>query len=133
MNRFLCELCYPTAKEVGEIAPGFELIFLDGAYHILAGQGHKDDIIYSFKHKPMVDPCPESDGSDEKQEEIGFAWIDKQLQEVSNIKWDICDAHEIWDAHKDKWSYEKYPYNFDIYFCNLLGKMVADFEKGNAP
>jgi len=78
MNQWMCELCFPEAKEIGIIAPGgYSLIYNQGKYHILGGQGHRDDEIITFEEMPWPDPDPDCADLPPEQEELADRWLDE--------------------------------------------------------
>jgi hypothetical protein len=53
---FMCNFCFPDAKEIGIISPGYALIYKDRLFHILGHQGHKEDEIFTFPVTPWEAP-----------------------------------------------------------------------------
>lgn len=87
---WMCDLCYPEGVDLGDIAPGYSLIRLNDKYHILGGQGHSGDIIYTFD----VDPFYLSDEDDE-EDKYQSQWGEQQ-------EWDCWFAYiyEPLEMHK---------------------------------
>lgn len=100
-NWWVCDMCYPTATEIGMIAPGFALTKIDREYHIIGGQGHKDDIIFTFPSKPYWDPLyyidflpdEEADKILESAEVLEDAWIEYVRHVTTTFK---TFPHEGW-------------------------------------
>jgi len=59
-NKWVCSLCYPGVKEIGEIADGFWLAFFEGNYIIVGYNGHRDDWAFVFEDKPTPNPDPQN-------------------------------------------------------------------------
>lgn len=88
MENWMCQMCFPDAKELGIIAPRYSLIFNGGKYHILGGQGHKDEEILTFEDSPWSDPDPEClEILSPQLEELAYRWL-KEVGKLEN-RWKI--------------------------------------------
>ncbi len=104
-NEMVCEMCYPNAKEIGEVAPDLYLMENDGTYAIMSAPGHKNYEIFFFPDKPTPDPDPENLHEDGPILEASVAWVDKVLDWADTIKlrpedgYFVCSAAEEagWD------------------------------------
>ena len=56
----VCHLCYPEAKEIGEIVPNLWLMENQGKYAIMGSPGHKRHELFFFPDKPSPDPDPDN-------------------------------------------------------------------------
>jgi hypothetical protein len=85
---WMCDLCYPNSNELGMISDSYSLIFHEGKYHILGGQGHGGEIIFTFPVDPWEDPDPEYKEILPKEiEEAASRWLNdlEKVREVFNL------------------------------------------------
>ena len=72
-----CDTCYTDAVEYGMICDGYSLIKYEGKYHILGGQGHKGDILFTFPVDPWSDPDPnDTEGASEELKAACHKWLE---------------------------------------------------------
>lgn len=120
-HQWMCDLCFKEGKEIGRLAPGYSLIYNEGKYHILGGQGHRDDEIVTFPTTPWVDPDPECDLDHPDADR----WDNETdaLNEV--LKMDVheaycflsqCRKYAGWDGCQ----------LFSHWLMNKAGKMIAE-------
>lgn len=113
----MCEMCYPEGKEIVEIAPGYALIYWKKKYHILAGQGHMDDIILTFPRKPK-----DVDSSDEEFE--AAAIVDR------NFKIRPIEGYEFIKQCKKYAKYRpKVHGSFGFWLYDRCAKKIEEFRK----
>lgn len=85
-NKFICSMCLPDVKEVGEIVPCMWLgLDKDGKYVIVFGS-HGKDIIHKFKKDPWIDPLEKLPGETEAHWEKRYDSAPKALCK-KNIAW----------------------------------------------
>lgn len=113
---WMCELCYPEGVDLGDICDGYSLMEWKGQYHILGGQGHMDDVIYTFPVAPRPD-----DDSDE--------WIDEVLKPL--FAWKM-DPMEGWDLVQSclEAGFDKSEEGFKCWIGNKCGEMVIKHNDG---
>lgn len=118
----MCKSCFPEAKEIGIIAPGYSLILNNDKYHILGGQGHADHEIFTFDNKPWPDPDP--DCKDENGE-----LVDKWLEETGKIeqkfKLPVETAFRFLTSCEEK-GWKKG--SFSNWLFDKCGNMILDHE-----
>lgn len=73
---WMCGQCYgDKAFEVGRIGAGYSLIYADSKFHILGGEGHGGDEIYTFDKPPTPNPDPNDHCDGEgKAAKASFDW-----------------------------------------------------------
>jgi len=112
-NQWVCELCYPNAKEIGEIAKDYWLILDNGKYSIVSGTyGHTDSHPMEFLDKPYPNPDPNDEHEAENDPILAATldWMEKA--DNSYEKWsmpihlgygfmDACTKTGLWDKEKD--------------------------------
>ena len=81
-NMWMCELCYADGIEVKYFGDGLALIFNKDKYHLLAGQGHNGDELFTFDVKPIPDPYPQI-----LDDEIWKTYVPTSEQEKAADEW----------------------------------------------
>ena len=118
MDTWHCESCYPDALEIGMIFPGCSLMLYEKQYHILGGQGHSGDIIFTFENEPFANPDPECNTQDPRVAFQSDRWCEQIFQplsksllmpasdgyqmitEAQKLGYDRRDAFENWLANR---------------------------------
>lgn len=110
----VCEDCFHGAKEIGEVTPGYWLVFWKDKYWIIAGSGHYGHELFQFEHKPEEEPEDDSWGE----------WFSKAS--CSSIKLHPNDGYLFVESCKQA------SYNIaedgDImpWFFNRCGKLIQE-------
>lgn len=73
-HKFVCDMCFPDAKEWGEILSGYYLVERGGSFFIIGGHGHNNDVVIAFNEKPSMNP--DSDNSNNHSEDFADAWFE---------------------------------------------------------
>lgn len=104
---FACDACFPpgTVDEIAEMGKGLWLIRDDESYSLLAGQGHRGDLVHTFPVKPI--PMPDDDCPDTLFEQ----WLDA-VESLRKLKvepglghWLIRQAmRDGWDSIYAEWA-----------------------------
>lgn len=85
-----CELCFPGAVEIGELAPDVVLVFDDGGYCLIWGHGHNDGVLLTFQIAPWTDPDPDCTGDLTLNEEgLADQWIDDVESALIPEEWNM--------------------------------------------
>jgi len=91
---FVCELCFPNAKEIGKICDYLYLVFWEEKYHLISHNGHKGDILHTFDIIPYEDPDPDCiDNSIEAD-----IWIENLLSPLQSLKLPVLTGYRIYNA-----------------------------------
>ena len=118
-----CDMCYPDAIEYGMICDGYSLIKHEGKYHILGGQGHNGDILFTFP----VDPWSEPDPDDKRYQciiALSHKWLNDYVEVEKSFVIGIDYAWHFVEALKSA------GYKPDVNGCpvafvfNKCGKMI---------
>lgn len=127
---WMCDLCFKEAMEIGILFPdskyGYSIIYHENKYHILGGQGHNGDIIFTFKEKPFPDPDPECESEDENIISLSDSWTEKILRDVEEWKLMPEEGHRlVEEAIKLGYSQQE---SFPTWFSNYCGEIVKNYE-----
>jgi hypothetical protein len=157
-NKWICEMCHPEMVEIGEIAPtiylGKEGEGESVRYHLVGGQGHRDDIFWSNTPgvAPYVDPFEKL--SEELSEEelnannewvpLSDAWLNQTEDEmflkeidvatnterIKTTKLDIADlrgAYFLVEELKQA-GYDPIEGSAEYWLYNKMGKLVEEYN-----
>lgn len=123
---WMCNLCFHDGKEIGEIAPGYSLIYNEGKYYILGGQGHRDDEELTFETTPTPDPDPDCVIED-------YPRADDWLEEVDKIdeawKMHPTDGYAIVNTCREQWQTSKHPGRFSCWLYDKCGRMIQEYNQ----
>lgn len=127
-----CHLCFPGAVEVKYFGNGLSLMYHEGKFHLVSGQGH--EIFYTFE----IDPYPDPDLDnltpveiDKLWEEGGpcDVWFDKFFEPFDNMKLSIDDG--AWLGHiATKHGWKRGP--LCKWWPDYCGKLVSKWKLENA-
>jgi hypothetical protein len=86
-NKWICDMCLPNVKEIGEVIPALWLGFdKDSGKYVLVGGPDGGDILHSFKEKPTPDIYMRSENETEREWENRYNSLPKS--EISkDLKW----------------------------------------------
>jgi hypothetical protein len=95
MSEFMCKLCFPNGKEIGQIAGEHWLIHDIGKYHIIYNQGC--DEMFTFSETPIEDPFP-----DDKEDFTEAEWVEvcnhvNNLRQMDKLKFCVQDAVRLFN------------------------------------
>ena len=94
-NRFICSMCLPDVKEIGEIVPGMWLGLdkADGKY-VIVFDPHGCEIIHRFKKTPWIDPLEQRPGETGRQWAKRYDSSQEALFE-RNLSWGDMARREL--------------------------------------
>ena len=118
----VCELCYPNAKEIGEIMPNYWLMENEGKYAIISYNGHRDDEALFFPEKPTPDPDPACVTDDGPIFEASNKWVDTVSDWSETLLLRPEEGYYLCKAAK-KAGWESNLFAFWLY--DRAGKMLA--------
>jgi hypothetical protein len=134
-NQWMCHLCFPNAKEIGMLLPGYSLITEKNKFYILAGQGHKGDILLSFKKPPVLDPLKDMSKEEEenlKNEDPIWKEVDdfflKAEEETKRWKLSPEDGYTIIKKaiESKKYDQKKDGYNFCYWLYSKAAELIKE-------
>ena len=140
-----CQLCYPGIIDVGEIGRCVWISKYKGRYRLFFGQGHKDDIIHTFRIKPFPEPSiyMKMDGSlATKKEEFSYKdrkfyvadkYCEKYMPSMSPI-----EGYQLIKACMGKPGYYRPSMrgsglNFNMWLFFKCGELIEEYEKRKRP
>lgn len=119
-----CELCFPNAKQVCELGSCCSLIYDDGHFYLLGGQGHNGHELHRFSKKPIPDPDPECYNESLAAESDQWMSDADDFREEFNLSvetayWFLtkCNKELGWEG-----------YVFHYWFYDYIGKKIQEWE-----
>ncbi len=133
--KWMCNLCYPYPKwlEIGIIGAGSKALIYDSEedkYHILGGQGHRDDIITSFKSKPFPNPDPKDEDESKEMCRKVIDWMDV-VNESFGPEWKMHpeDALNLHAACVEEGMLNDKEHRlWDMWLFHFCGKLIEKYE-----
>lgn len=129
-ENWMCELCYPGSSTISKIAKGVYLCIYENRYHIVGGQGHEGDIIYTFNTTPCF--LGENEEEISKNEELynQFEIACRDLEE-NPLKMDPFEAWRLVDAciKSSLYDPERDGYNFTLWLFSYCGNLIKKESK----
>lgn len=86
-NKWICDMCLPNVKEIGEVIPGLWLgLDKDSGQYVLVGGPDGGKILHSFKEEPTPDVYMRSENETEREWEKRYDSLPKS--EINkDLKW----------------------------------------------
>lgn len=135
-NQWVCSLCYPGVKEIGEIADGFWLALFEGKYMIVGYNGHRDDWAFVFEDKPTPNPDPNDEHEDNDDPILHqcIEWLDKADESYEKWLVPVAVGHDFMQSciETGGWDQEKYKM-FDQWLYDKAGRLIQEWEKNELP
>ncbi len=89
----VCYMCYPKARELGEVIPDCWLFENDGKWGLMCQPGHKDYELLMFPEKPWADPDPECEHDDDEIAALNDKWINVVCDWEDKVVMRPTDGH----------------------------------------
>ena len=89
----VCYMCYPKARELGEVIPDCWLFENDGQWGLMCQPGHKGYELLMFPEKPWADPDPECEHEDDEIAALNDRWIDVVSTWEEKVLMSPTDGH----------------------------------------
>jgi hypothetical protein len=123
---WMCTECFRGGMEIAELAPGYSLVLHGGQYFILGGQGHSDDEVLVFKHKPWPDPDPDCTAADDDPEPT--RWIDEACLDTDEWYLHPSEGWALVEACR-KAGLDDDGGALDCWLFDWAGKKIREYEK----
>ena len=131
-NHWVCGLCYPEAKEIGEIADGYWFVLENDKYIILGGlYGHRDDCPLVFLDKPTPNPDPndEHEDNDDPILKESLDWMTRADNSFDKWILPIGCGYDFMHSciETGGWDQEKYKI-FVYWLYDKAGRLIKEWE-----
>ncbi len=131
----ICDQCFRDAIFIGEIFPNYDLMYVNGIFCLVTGNGHPPndfEIIFPWKPIPDPDPTITTPESDVENFKKSTDWIDSVGDWWENFQLSPTTGHFLVDsATKIGWDWGETTEHklFSFWLVDQAGKMIEEFEK----